>query len=159
MEPTLDSHGLHGSKCELSPFGDDVRAEQYEVIVDCCRGTIDLRIAQFDGLEMPSCILGASASITRIVTPNRGSTTSERGTTARTQAALLARTGAPGSNRPYSRLDDPQSLNLYSYVENSPLSRVDADGHMISLAELWSGASGPLNLPHRLSSEIDHARI
>jgi RHS repeat-associated protein len=30
---------------------------------------------------------------------------------------------------PYAKLDDPQSLNLYSYVRNNPLSRVDKDGH------------------------------
>ena len=30
---------------------------------------------------------------------------------------------------PYAVLGDPQSLNLYSYVRNNPLSRIDADGH------------------------------
>jgi len=30
---------------------------------------------------------------------------------------------------PYAQMDDPQSLNLYSYVQNNPLGRVDADGH------------------------------
>ena len=30
---------------------------------------------------------------------------------------------------PYAKLDNPQSLNLYSYVYNNPLSRADADGH------------------------------
>jgi RHS repeat-associated protein len=30
---------------------------------------------------------------------------------------------------PYAKLDDPQSLNLYSYVRNNPLSRTDKDGH------------------------------
>ena len=30
---------------------------------------------------------------------------------------------------PYAKLDDPQSLNLYAYVLNNPLSGVDADGH------------------------------
>jgi RHS repeat-associated protein len=30
---------------------------------------------------------------------------------------------------PYSKLDDPQTLNLYGYVGNNPLSRADADGH------------------------------
>jgi hypothetical protein len=30
---------------------------------------------------------------------------------------------------PYANLSDPQSLNLYSYVRNNPLSGVDADGH------------------------------
>ena len=30
---------------------------------------------------------------------------------------------------PYAQLDDPQSLNLYAYVGNNPLDRIDADGH------------------------------
>jgi hypothetical protein len=30
---------------------------------------------------------------------------------------------------PYSRLDDPQTLNLYAYVLNNPLVLADADGH------------------------------
>lgn len=30
---------------------------------------------------------------------------------------------------PYANFGDPQTLNLYTYVENSPLNRIDADGH------------------------------
>ena len=30
---------------------------------------------------------------------------------------------------PYASFGDPQTLNLYTYVENAPLNRVDADGH------------------------------
>lgn len=30
---------------------------------------------------------------------------------------------------PYANLGDPQSLNLYAYVRNNPLTRMDADGH------------------------------
>jgi RHS repeat-associated protein len=30
---------------------------------------------------------------------------------------------------PYAKLEDPQSLNLYGYVRNNPLSRFDVDGH------------------------------
>jgi RHS repeat-associated protein len=30
---------------------------------------------------------------------------------------------------PYSDLEDPQTLNLYGYVRNNPLSKADADGH------------------------------
>lgn len=30
---------------------------------------------------------------------------------------------------PYAKFGDPQTLNLYTYVENSPLDRIDADGH------------------------------
>jgi RHS repeat-associated protein len=32
---------------------------------------------------------------------------------------------------PYSKLDDPQSLNLYGYVRNNPLSKADKDGHEV----------------------------
>lgn len=32
---------------------------------------------------------------------------------------------------PYADFGDPQSLNLYSYVRNSPITRVDADGHNV----------------------------
>ena len=32
---------------------------------------------------------------------------------------------------PYSKLDNPQSLNLYSYVFNNPLSNLDSDGHVV----------------------------
>jgi RHS repeat-associated protein len=34
---------------------------------------------------------------------------------------------------PYAEFGDPQSLNLYSYVRNNPLSRRDADGHEVDL--------------------------
>ena len=30
---------------------------------------------------------------------------------------------------PYANLSDPQTLNLYTYVRNNPLSRTDTDGH------------------------------
>ena len=30
---------------------------------------------------------------------------------------------------PYAVFGDPQSLNLYNYVRNDPVSRVDPDGH------------------------------
>ena len=30
---------------------------------------------------------------------------------------------------PYAKLDDPQTLNLYGYVGNNPVGRVDPDGH------------------------------
>jgi RHS repeat-associated protein len=31
---------------------------------------------------------------------------------------------------PYAKLDDPQSLNLYGYVRNNPMTRIDPDGHV-----------------------------
>ena len=35
----------------------------------------------------------------------------------------------PAQPIPYATLERPQSLNLYSYVENNPLSMIDDDGH------------------------------
>jgi RHS repeat-associated protein len=32
---------------------------------------------------------------------------------------------------PYAKFGDPQSLNLYSYVENGPVDRIDSDGHVL----------------------------
>jgi RHS repeat-associated protein len=39
---------------------------------------------------------------------------------------------------PYATFGDPQTLNLYAYVENAPLNRVDADGHV---AQAGSGGN------------------
>jgi RHS repeat-associated protein len=33
---------------------------------------------------------------------------------------------------PYAHLDNPQTLNLYSYVDNNPINGIDADGHAIN---------------------------
>ena len=49
---------------------------------------------------------------------------------------------------PYAKLDDPQSLNLYSYVLNNPLGGIDPDGHccldetIVALSTLAGGAYG-----------------
>jgi hypothetical protein len=34
---------------------------------------------------------------------------------------------------PYAKLENPQTLNLYAYVGNNPLTRRDLDGHVIAL--------------------------
>jgi RHS repeat-associated protein len=39
---------------------------------------------------------------------------------------------------PYAKMDNPQSLNLYAYVLNNPLSKVDPDGHL-GCGFLWLG--------------------
>ena len=41
---------------------------------------------------------------------------------------------------PYADFNDPQSLNLYSYVRNLPTVKVDADGHCIEDACIIEGA-------------------
>jgi RHS repeat-associated protein len=53
---------------------------------------------------------------------------------ARYMASSLGRFMSPDSSDdpdpiPYADLGDPQSLNLYAYAENDPLSSIDPDGH------------------------------
>ena len=54
---------------------------------------------------------------------------------ARYYGSALGRFTSPDWSRdpepvPYASLDDPQTLNLYSYVRNRPLSTRDGDGHV-----------------------------
>jgi len=41
---------------------------------------------------------------------------------------------------PYAKLDDPQTLNLYGYASNNPLSNIDADGHCWGIISWWQQA-------------------
>ena len=41
---------------------------------------------------------------------------------------------------PYAKLDNPQSLNLYSYVLNNPVDKADPDGHCIPWCTALIGA-------------------
>jgi RHS repeat-associated protein len=61
---------------------------------------------------------------------------------------------------PYSSLDNPQTLNLYGYVGNNPLSRADADGHVWQwLQKLWNVVSYPgiMNDPKLSPAQRDAA--
>jgi RHS repeat-associated protein len=53
---------------------------------------------------------------------------------------------------PYASLDDPQSLNLYAYVRNNPLTRVDSDGH--AFCPGWCDLSG---MAYQTQSETEAA--
>jgi RHS repeat-associated protein len=43
---------------------------------------------------------------------------------------------------PYSKLDDPQTLNLYAYVKNNPISGVDPNGHSTPGLERFGCSDG-----------------
>jgi RHS repeat-associated protein len=49
---------------------------------------------------------------------------------------------------PYAKLDNPQSLNLYGYAANNPLSRIDIDGHC------WDFLSGACDVLTKLGSRM-----
>ena len=64
---------------------------------------------------------------------------------------------------PYAHYGNPQSLNLYSYVENNPVSRVDLDGHgwwdkfknLVNYGHYAEGAA----LQTALQKEADQLRL
>jgi RHS repeat-associated protein len=73
---------------------------------------------------------------------------------------------------PYAKFGDPQSLNLYSYVENGPVNRIDADGHVewapyinfnsgyainigAATAEAAGGGGGMAGVPYSETIETD----
>jgi RHS repeat-associated protein len=64
---------------------------------------------------------------------------------------------------PYASLPYPQSLNLYSYVQNNPLSRTDPDGHCDVDGEhhggLWCAAHalGFTETKKEYAARIDYA--
>jgi RHS repeat-associated protein len=43
---------------------------------------------------------------------------------------------------PYAKIEDPQTLNLYGYLRNNPLSGADPDGHCDWCQQLWNGITG-----------------
>ncbi|MDQ6652330.1 MAG: polymorphic toxin type 33 domain-containing protein [Acidobacteriota bacterium] len=48
---------------------------------------------------------------------------------------------------PYADLNDPQSLNLYTYVRNNPMNRTDPDGHACFFGRFGSGCDNPPTPP------------
>ena len=60
---------------------------------------------------------------------------------------------------PYAVFGDPQTLNLYTYVENAPVNRVDADGHCSSTLypALCGGGGNPSGMI--VTSERPHFEL
>ncbi|MGD0802024.1 MAG: RHS repeat-associated core domain-containing protein [Terracidiphilus sp.] len=54
---------------------------------------------------------------------------------------------------PYAKLDNPQTLNLYAYVGNDPMTRFDADGHAIQLLGEKAAQGEEL---HEVQNEMDN---
>jgi RHS repeat-associated protein len=57
---------------------------------------------------------------------------------------------------PYSDFSDPQSLNLYSYVGNNPVSRADAEGHAMEQGNSngWWNLDGDGSLQTRYTFQV-----
>jgi RHS repeat-associated protein len=80
---------------------------------------------------------------------------------ARYFSGVLGRfTGPDTSSRPqptpYALRTDPQTLNLYSYLRNNPLARIDADGHGDSSVEItaWLTSNMVVSGPKQFFQDI-----
>jgi RHS repeat-associated protein len=72
---------------------------------------------------------------------------------ARYNASTLGRFMTPDDPLLYQNVRDPQSLNLYSYVLNSPLNRLDPDGHRTIIVPGTGWSPGNWNLNMKLVNE------
>ncbi len=50
--------------------------------------------------------------------------------------------GAKPVTVPFAKFGDPQSLNLYAYVENGPINHIDTDGHSYALLDTRNSSGG-----------------
>ena len=58
---------------------------------------------------------------------------------------------------PYANLGNPQSLNVYTYVLNSPIGHVDADGHQcVGMFCSFTVRSMPVGERLRIPDDSDH---
>jgi RHS repeat-associated protein len=59
---------------------------------------------------------------------------------------------------PYAKLTDPQSLNLYSYVENNPMDRFDPDGHQCDTCKkVWNWLTTSHNNANSTNTQTESA--
>jgi hypothetical protein len=59
---------------------------------------------------------------------------------------------------PYANIGNPQTLNLYSYVQNNPLSFIDPDGHCWAIIRWWEHACNAADgLGWRSDKQVEQA--
>jgi RHS repeat-associated protein len=108
MRATTDANGVAQGACAGLPFGDG----------QACQGNI----------PDPHYFTGKERD------PETGGPNGNDYFGARYYASSMARWLSPDWSAkvepvPYAKMDDPQSLNLYAYVGNNPLTTIDPDGH------------------------------
>ncbi len=114
------------------------RSVSYDRTVRVCQTTDDARTISrshtYDASRNNQHSFAATATAYRFTGKERDTESGNDYFDARYYSSAMGRFLSPDWSAkedpvPYAKLDDPQSLNLYAYVENNPLTRVDADGH------------------------------
>jgi RHS repeat-associated protein len=91
-------------------------------------------VDNLDYLPFGQQITGASATTHKFTGKERDAESGDDYFGARYYSSTMGRFLTPdwaarATAVPYAVFGDPQTLNLYTYVENAPLNRADADGH------------------------------
>lgn len=72
---------------------------------------------------------------------------------ARYSASSMGRFMTPDGPLIYTNKSDPQSWNLYGYVQNNPLNRVDLDGHLTIIVPGTHASGNDWNSSMKLVNE------
>jgi RHS repeat-associated protein len=118
---SLNSQGQVVRRWDFLPFGEEIvagvggRGADYEPSNSVYPATPDAVLRKFTGKERDA-ETGLDYFGARYFSAAQGRFTSPDWSTNPQPA-------------PYASLTDPQTLNLYGYVRNSPMARADADGH------------------------------
>jgi RHS repeat-associated protein len=129
----FNGQGVAELNCFSLPFGNDINNTRVPDCMSTGGGAVDATENHFTGKERDTesgnDYFGAryySSNMGRFLTPDWA---------------------AKPITVPYASFGDPQTLNLFTYVENGPLNRVDADGHapaMMGLDQIISASNGLL---------------
>jgi RHS repeat-associated protein len=113
--------GQTDERCTSLPFGNDLNNPPNLVGTSCIPGANPLGTSDY-------------ATEHHFTSRERDAETGNDYLLARYYTSALGRFMSPDWSAkvepvPYSKLDNPQTLNLYAYVLNNPLAGADADGH------------------------------
>lgn len=103
---------------------------------DTMQTQTSIRVPDTSMTPPPACLLSAASTHPSISTgKERDAESGNDYFGARYYASSMGRWMSPDWSAkddpvPYADLNNPQSLNLYSYVNNNPLTKNDPDGHM-----------------------------
>jgi RHS repeat-associated protein len=128
---TYDSSGIH------FPLTDPLGTKRIQAKAT---GAVDLTCITLPFGDGPGCN-GDNATEHRFTGKERDTESGNDYFGARYYASAMGRWLSPdwaakAMPVPYAKLDNPQSLNLYSYVFNNPLSHLDDDGHEVITVQL-----------------------
>lgn len=141
------------------------RSVSYDRTVRVCQTTDDARTISrshtYDASRNNQHSFAATSTAYRFTGKERDSESGNDYFGARYYASTMGRFLSPDWSAkvepvPYAKLGNPQSLNLYIYVLNNPLSHIDPDGHTCRQGDwgcnAWNAAAQSWNQIHQITN-------